>query len=68
MSELNLFFSFLFPNPEDSVRNGHKQLWDCVAQDLLISDILRTVIDSPTEDKELFEELKYFYPAREILE
>ena len=68
MSELNLFFSFLFPNPEDSVRNGHKKLWDCVAQDLLISDILRTVIDSPTEEKELFEELKYFYPEREILE
>ena len=65
---MNLFFSFLFPNVNDSVRNEHKKLWDCVAEDLQIADILHTVIDSETEEKALFAEMKYFYPEKEILE
>lgn len=65
---MNLFFSFLFPNVNDSVRNEHKKLWSCVAEDLQIADILRTVVDSETEEKALFEELKYFYSEKEILE
>lgn len=65
---MNLFFSFLFPNVNDSVRNEHKKLWDCVAEDLQIPDILHTVIDSETEEKALFAEMKYFYPEKEILE
>ena len=64
---MNLFFSFLFPNVNDSVRNEHKKLWDCVAEDLQIADILHTVIDSETEEKALFAEMKYFYPEKEIL-
>lgn len=65
---MKLFFSFLFPNVDDSLNNTHKKLWDCVAEDLQIEQILRYIIDSEVEEKALFDELKYFYPEQSILE
>ena len=64
---MNLFFSYLFPDEKESVRNPYKKLWDAVAVDLQLREILEYLIESEVLQKELFEEMKYFYPRQDIL-
>lgn len=64
---MNLFFSYLFPDEKESVRNPYKKLWDAVAVDLQLREILEYLIKSEVLQKELFEEMKYFYPRQDIL-
>ncbi|PWM46407.1 MAG: hypothetical protein DBX47_02415 [Clostridiales bacterium] len=65
---MNLFFSYLFPNERESINNTYKKLWDAVAVDLQLREILEYLIESEILQNELFEEMKYFYPQKEILE